>query len=195
MLSDQWTLGKAGRIGAGGAAILGIALVVAFVDQLALASTAPSPEQCSRGAPGPPPRNPWKAAHRDLAPPGAVGIRLCKYPGYGSDSDPNRALIRGVSLSDRGIDMLIRDFDALRLKPHPKPGFTSCPPWSPTVVAHLAYANGHSVTIYVPDTEWCPSVSNGDLWRSWPGKALSRLVRELLHLTRWRPPSLRSGSE
>jgi len=77
----------------------------------------------------------------------------------------------------------MNSFQALRAFPPGHHGFRSCPFYvDPIVEAHLLYPGGHSVAIFAP--LGCMSASNGDVTRAWPPKALQRLRRKLLRLTR-----------
>lgn len=82
----------------------------------------------------------------------------------------------------------MRAFDALRPLPEgQKHGFTSCPFYvDPIIEAHLAYPRGDSVPVRVQAR--CTRTTNGDVERSCPPRALRRLRRTLLHLTRQADP-------
>lgn len=155
-------------------AVLGyLALHVGRAESLAAAP--PRSTSCPHRVPlGPPPHNSWRAAERKLAPTAVVKIVLCRY---------TYRFIRRVVVPAASAQPLVRDFDALR-RPTYKENqvFTSCPLNLAPIVAHLAYANGHSVAIYVP-TNHCISASNGDIRRAWPAVVRLRLRDELLRLT------------
>jgi hypothetical protein len=147
--------------------------------QQASASAQPRAHTCSRQFPkAQPPHNSWKPATHSLAPPGPTAVRLCRY------SERADRLIREVSLTGGETEALMRTLRTLRPLPKSqKHSFTSCPIYvDPIIEAHLAYPHGHSVTVHVQIR--CTRVTNGDVGRSWPPKALSRLRRELLRLTR-----------
>jgi hypothetical protein len=79
------------------------------------------------------------------------------------------------------VDGLVGDFDALG-KPPANGRFSTCFFDSDPIVAHLQYANGRSVTIFVPMSS-CFLAANGDITRSSGHKARTRLRAELIDLT------------
>jgi hypothetical protein len=131
-----------------------------------LAAPAGDPAHCPRAVPSVPPRNPWKAAERQLAAAPVAQIRLCRYSEH---------LIRASLVPAVSVGSLLRAFNALRLTPatHLRL-FTSCFFDLDPIVAHLVYAGGHSVAIYVP-TSSCVSADNGDITRAYPVSARIRL--------------------
>lgn len=108
-----------------------------------------------------------------------MAVRLCRY------SERTNRRIRSVLLTHDEAKKLVRAFDALRPTPPAQEvkTFMSCFFYvDPIVFTKLAYANGHTVTIY-----WqagCTYASNGDLTMSLPPKRLNRLRKLLLYFTR-----------
>ena len=103
------------------------------------------------------------AAHRQLAPAGAVAIRLCRYNGL--DSLPRLALARSVlETSSPVVAELVREFDAL---PSFAPGSgLSCPADDGSrIVALLGYPAGQRVAIVVAPLG-CAPVTNGLITRT-----------------------------
>jgi hypothetical protein len=159
-------------IGAMCGAVLGMSLVA--VPPAVSALSAVSPARCARVVPEGLSRNPWRAATTSLLPTSVVAARVCRY---------TDRLVADVVLSPSQIAGVIADSQALRTTPRRDRGrFTSCPFYDDPVVAHLAYGDGRTVTLFIRSA--CPiSVSNGDLTLGWPRSAVARLNQDLLRLT------------
>ena len=122
--------------------------------------------------------NHWPAARRELAPPGASGIRLCRYSGLNARpplSLQGSALVRSARTRHR----LVKRLDAL---PAPAP-IAACPSDSgAAIVAHLVYPHGHRVTVRL-GLDGCRGATNGDVWRTAAGSVGDRLIAQLERLT------------
>ena len=106
------------------------------------------------------PANGWPPARTQLAPPGALQIRLCRYSGL-NQTRPAGRLLRSRLLTNRAVVAeLVREFDGLGSAP---PGPVACPNDDGSIIrALLTYPLGQSVTIQVSRTG-CQSVTNGDV--------------------------------
>lgn len=128
----------------------------------ASASAAQLPPMCPAAGPQHIQHNRWAAAHRRLAPRGALAIRLCRYAGLNAHPRGKWVAARLV-FDHRTIAMLTREFDSLKRFP---PGAIACPrDAGAEVLATFIYARGHVVRIQV-HLQGCNPVSNGDLIRT-----------------------------
>jgi hypothetical protein len=128
-----------------------------------IAGGAP-PTRCARSAPARVPADSWSPTRRELAPPGAGAIRLCRYSGL--NGHPRLRLRRSVLSTAPGIVReLVREFDELPSNPGP----VACPGDDGSkIVAQLAYPNGRAVTISV-GLQGCVMVTNGNVYRTAAG--------------------------
>jgi hypothetical protein len=147
------------------------------------------PASCSRTAPSRVPSDPWFQTRHELAPPRASAIRLCRYSGV--NDHPRPTLIRSVVRTAPSlVDELVREFDKLP----PDDRTASCPADDGSrIVAHLAYPDGHAVTISV-GLRGCESVTNGSVYRTAGGASSlptvgPQLVAQLRRLTAVPTPS------
>jgi hypothetical protein len=153
--------------------VCGLALVAG--PESTRAAQGRGPVTCPHAAPTgiAPAHNAWPAAKRTLAPAPVAAVRLCRY---------STRLLGSALLAPSDISAVMHDFAALRATPRNYKGAASvCPFNTDPVVAHLEYATGHAVTIYVPIS--CPYAANGDLTRGYPTAALHRLTAVLVRLT------------
>jgi hypothetical protein len=141
------------------------------------------PPSCARKAPSRIPAETWSAARRQLAPTGAIAIRLCRYAGL--DGHPPLALTRSALVTASPlVSELVREFDELPIQ-H---GAIGCPfDDDSQIVALLGYPGAHTVTISV-HLLGCNYVTNGSVIRLAIGQgsppAVSRhLVSQLERLT------------
>lgn len=149
------------------------------------AKSAAPPTRCAKRALSDRiPANSWSLARRELAPPGASGIGLCRYSGL--DEHPQLALIRSVVLDAPSlVGELVREFDELGSL---EGGTYSCPSENGSEIdVLLAYASGHGVAIAV-DLSGCLGVRNGDVDRTTYGVGSRptvgpHLLRQLEQLT------------
>lgn len=121
------------------------------------------PPSCAHRGPRDIPPNTWAPTRSQLAPSGAIAIRLCRYGAV-----PDVVLQRSTLLTTPSLlKRLVAEFDRL---PRP-PLNVNCPEEvGSEVVAHLSYHDGRRVTIRVGLTG-CVLVSNGHLLRSASGFA------------------------
>ena len=112
---------------------------------------------CPRIAPAQLPPERWPGARKQLAPPGATAVRLCRYSGT------NATLISSRLIETRSvIDQLVNDFDALP----PARGAIACPAGNlAQIIALLAYPRREMVTISTELTG-CATVTNGSVYRT-----------------------------
>jgi hypothetical protein len=123
---------------------------------------------------GPPSHNPWKAAARKLVPTPVTEIRLCRY---------SQRFVRGTLVPSGELSGLVHDFDALRPATRKERRvFYSCPYDANPIVAHLAYANGRAMQVYVT-TYLCVYASNGDITQWESPAARTHLRNALIRLT------------
>ncbi len=128
----------------------------------------------------------WPPARRELAPPGVISIRLCRYSGLNGhpprDLVFSRLIANRSRIGDTRIGELIRELDRLPSQ-H---GVFACPnDTGAEIVALLAYPESRVVTISV-GLDGCQSVTNGALRRSAAGSpsgAGQQLIAELERLT------------
>jgi prepilin-type processing-associated H-X9-DG protein len=107
-----------------------------------------------------------------MAPATVAAVRLCRY---------TPELTRSVLLSALQAKQVVAEANALRPTPAGQRRFTSCFFDPSAVTANLAYADGHAVEIYV-ETSSCFYATHGDIARSYPQKAIEKLVALLVHL-------------
>jgi hypothetical protein len=142
-------------------------------------SNSELPPRCARRELNSVPANAWAPTRSQLAPLGAVAVRLCRYGALPGVSLQHSRLFTTPSLLKR----LVADFDRL---PRP-PLKVNCPEdVGSEVVAHFYYHGGHSVTVSVGLTG-CVLVSNGNLLRSASGFGAGHpfgpeVLAELQHL-------------
>lgn len=151
-----------------------------------------TPAACAPKAPVELPYNSWPAARKELAPPGAAAIRLCRYNGL--NTKPVRGLAAQALVSEpKAVAAIVRELDAL---PKVPPGaiFSSvrrCPAGDGSIVdALIAYPGGQGVLVSI-DLSGCLNVSNGNVTRmigygknTKPGNALLATVKRLTHWKR-----------
>lgn len=155
------------------AALAGV-LVIATSGSAAQGPAAPCPAR----APSSVDHNPWAPAQRQLVPPGAVALRLCRYAGLNDPLPLTLTRSRLLTTEHALIVRLARELDAL---PPLRPGLFACPADDGSeVVAMFAYAPHDNVTVAF-ETSGCARVSNGDLVRS--ASAAQPLHTELSNLT------------
>ena len=145
--------------------MLALVPVVATV----LAATAPcTPEAPARVAP-----SHWTASRHAIAPHGPSAVRLCRYEGI---DDSPASLERSVQVTRRRVlRRLVRRLDALPVAA----GMYACPNDDGSqVVAHLAYPDGHRLTVAV-GFSGCRLATNGRR----AGVATDALLRQLRRLT------------
>ncbi len=137
------------------------------------ASNPLQPAQCAAKAPSALPGNAWAPARRQLAPPGASAIRLCRYSAL--NQRPARALARSVLVSDaKTVRAIVSELDSLRVSASPRP---FCPLDDGAVIdALLAYPGGNGVVIQIELTG-CANANNGNVTRT---TAQTRAGTELL---------------
>lgn len=157
---------------------LGIAL------HTASAASAPRPAACATRPPIELPVNAWAPARNQLAPPGAVAIRLCRYKVL----PPKRGLAASTLITGAAtVAELVTELDALR---SPPTGAVYCPDDSGAEIDMLlAYSDGHGVFIEVALTG-CTIVSNGTLVRTAAGAGAGHaLLEQIERLTDYRGPT------
>jgi hypothetical protein len=168
---------------AGFAAAL-VAGLIALGSAAAQAGTT-TPAQCAKKALIELPVNAWAPARKQLAPPGATAIRLCRYNALGTR--PLRGLARSALVtSARTVQAIVSELD--QLPPLPR-GVFSCPADDGAEIeALLAYAGGNGVVVQI-DLTGCGTVSNGSVVR-WAGstKAGRELLAQTERLTGYRGP-------
>jgi hypothetical protein len=170
-----------------GAACCMVGLATAATGCSTMTADASPPARCAAKASAQVRPNAWGPAMRQLAPPGATAIRLCRYSGLNGPHPLH--LARSVT-APRGrlVRLLVREFDRL---PRFAPGAIACPMDDGSqVVALLSYPGGHSVSISVGLTG-CTRVTNGDVVRTALGIGPSprsgpSLLEHLERLTRHR---------
>jgi hypothetical protein len=97
----------------------------------------------------------WSAARQQLAPRGAVAIRLGRYTGVNA-KPPLNLVASGVVAQRQKVDVLVRRFDSLK----PLSGAVACPADDGSrIVALLGYTR-HEPTISMGLTG-CSTVTNG----------------------------------
>jgi hypothetical protein len=170
--------------------LIGVFALVVCAQAVWGAGRSPSaahPRACYRSAPARLPANRWPAARQQLAPAGAVAIRLCRYAGM--NIRPRLKLLRSSPVTDpRLVAKLVHEFGEL---PSPSPGAEACPMDDGSqIIALLAYPHAHAARISVGLTG-CRTVTNGYVVRTAsgfgdPSAFGPRLVCELRRLTRAR---------
>jgi hypothetical protein len=146
-------------------AIAGAALVASAILAVALrnAFAAQSrPPACAARAPIELPFNAWAPARRQLAPPGADAIRLCRYNALGHK--PLRGLARSALIvrAER-VRELVGELESL---PRLPPGALACPMDNGALIDMLlAYRDGNGVLVQV-DLTGCATVKNGNVTRT-----------------------------
>jgi hypothetical protein len=172
------------RVPLGSFAAALVAALIALGDAAAQASTT-TPARCAGKAPIELPVNAWAPAHKQLAPPGAKAIRLCRYNALGTR--PLRGLARSALLtSARTVQAIVSELEALPAFPR-RP--LSCPADDGAQIdALLAYAGGNGVLVQI-DLTGCTTVSNGSVVR-WAGStdAGRNLLAQTERLTGYRAP-------
>jgi hypothetical protein len=130
------------------------------------------------------PVNAWAPARKQLAPPGAKAIRLCRYNALGRL--PLRGLARSALVtSARTVKSIVSELDALPALPR-RP--LSCPADDGAEIdALLAYPDGNGVFVQI-DLTGCATVSNGSVVR-WAGSTAAgrNLLAETEQLTGYKP--------
>jgi hypothetical protein len=154
------------------------ALAVAFAAAQA-AATAPSAPRCPAHSISNVATNRWAPARRELLPPGASALRLCRFNGLVGTGEPKLAGSREIT-SAAQIAQLTHDLDAL--PPYPKLALP-CPLDNGAQVDVLAaFPGGQRVTVSY-DSTGCNRVTNGDIVsiaNGYKDEALAaRLRREL----------------
>jgi hypothetical protein len=141
-------------------ACLALAVALAAATAPAGGKSAPSPPSCPEHPATNVAANSWAPARRELLPPGALALRLCRYDGFAADARPPvLAAQRGLTGGTR-IAQLAKDLDAL--PPFPEQALP-CPLDNGSQVDVLAvYPDGHRVTVQYATTG-CNRVSNGDV--------------------------------
>jgi len=125
--------------------------------------------------------NAWPPARRQLAPPGATAMRLCRYGPLRSVALQRARLLTSQTL----IHHLVRDLNAL--PPLPQPPLKCPADFGSRVDALLAYPAGARVIVGV-GLSGCHLATNGNLVRladgfGSPSRYGPDLVAELRHLT------------
>lgn len=143
------------------------------------AATTPAPPPCPAHSITSVATNHWVAARRELLPPGASALRLCRFNGLVGTGEPKLAGSRAIT-SAAQIAQLTRDLDAL--PPYPKLALP-CPLDNGAQVDVLAaFPGGRRVTVSY-DSTGCNRVTNGDvvsIANGYKDEALAaRLRREL----------------
>ena len=142
------------------------------------------PGACPPRAPSHVPKNAWAPAREQLAPKGAVALRLCRYLGLNTPHPLALARSRLVTQQPL-IAHLVGELDTL--PPYPKGVAFSCPAGDGSqVLALLAYPHDQRVTVAVEETG-CENATNGDVGRLASGyhdmPTAGRLQTELRKLT------------
>ena len=106
-------------------------------------------------------KNAWAPASQELAPQGAVVLRLCGYPGANS-AVPLQLERSRLLTGERLVTSLVDEFDAL--PPYPKASLFCGLDDGSQVLALLAYPGGRQVTVALDETG-CNRVTNGDVVR------------------------------
>jgi hypothetical protein len=160
-------------------AVIGIALYSAGA-----ASTLPP--DCAAKAFVELPVNAWAPARRELAPPGASAIRLCRYDAL--SVKPARALAASALVSDAAtVREMVSELDSLPAAP--KDAF--CPLDTGALIdLVVAYDGGeHGVLVRV-DLSGCTIVDNGSVIRTAAGSAAGHaLLVRIERLTHDRGPA------
>jgi len=145
--------------------VVGILAAALAVGAAAQAGSAPTPAACAAKEFVELPANAWAPARKQLAPPGASAIRLCRYNAL--NTKPPLALARSALVtSTKSVKAIVAELDALR--PLPKGVF--CPlDDGADIDALLAYSDGHAVIVRFELTG-CGAVSNGSVTR-WAGNS------------------------
>ena len=120
------------------------------------------PRACPPTAPAELPAPRWRAAHAELAPPGASAIRLCRYSGL--NAHPRLRLTRMRLLTaPPTVRRTVADLGRLPAGPT---GAVACPSDDGSqILARLAYPDGHALTISVA-LSGCGPVTNGSIRRT-----------------------------
>jgi len=168
----------------GGFAAALVAGLIALQSGAAQASTT-TPPKCAQKALIELPVNAWAPARKQLAPPGAKAIRLCRYNALGTL--PVRGLARSALVtSARTVKAIVSELDAL---PAPPRRPLSCPADDGAEIdALLAYPGGNGVFVQI-DLTGCATVSNGSVVR-WAGSTAAgrNLLAETEQLTGYKGP-------
>lgn len=156
--------------------VLVAALAVAAAER---ADGAPTPAACAPKELVELPANAWAPARKQLAPPGASAVRLCRYNAL--NTKPPLALAGSALVtSAKSVKAIVAELDALR----PLPRGIFCPLDDGAAInALLAYSGGHAVLVRFELTG-CGTVSNGNVTR-WAGNSTagSDLVALIERLT------------
>jgi len=127
-------------------------------------ASAPRPAACPPHPPSSLPAQRWRAAEGQLAPAGAVAIRLCRYSGL--NAHPKSALVSSRLLADPAVVRgIVTGFD--RLPQMPRGIFCPMDDGS-QILVFLAYRGGRELTIRVALTG-CRIVTNGSVGRTAAG--------------------------
>jgi hypothetical protein len=150
-----------------------------------------TPAACAPKAPIELPYNSWPAARKQLAPPGASAIRLCRYNGL--NTKPYRGLAAQALVTSKGeVATIVGELDALpRVPPGAIFSREECPADDGSLVdALIAYPGGHGVLVSI-ELGGCFGVTNGNVMRTLEygnnTKAGSSLLATVKRLTGWKP--------
>ena len=145
------------------------------------------PASCARGSALPVAADSWSATHRQLAPPGAAAIRLCRYNGL--NSTPPLSLARSVLVTAPAtVALLVRELD--ELPPFAPGGVLGCPMDDGSLVTVLlAYPAGRRAAVAI-HLAGCLTVANGSVTRTalGPGDGGQQLHTLVKRLTGWHAP-------
>jgi hypothetical protein len=163
-----------------GLALLALVLSAGFGIALHAAGAATvTPAACVAKEPSTVPANSWAPARTQLAPPGAVTIRLCRYDGL--NTKPALALAAQALVTRAAtVEQLSGELEALKAPS----GLAFCPMDDGGAVDMLlAYSGGHSVLVQV-ELSGCTIANNGNVSRTAATtKAGSELLRQIAQLT------------
>jgi len=165
----------------GGFAVAGVAALCSLAGAAQAGQTTPA--QCAAKAPIELPVNAWAPARKQLAPPGAKAIRLCRYNALGTR--PPRSLARSALVtSSATVKAIVSELDQLPRIPRA----IFCPADTGAEIdALIAYADGNGVLVQI-SLSGCTIVSNGSVAR-WvgPSTAGRELLAQVERLTGYRP--------
>jgi hypothetical protein len=158
--------------------VAALALAVAVAATQAGAAAAPCPIDPTATVP----KNAWAPARRELLPPGASALRLCRYDGVRATR--RFAGSREIAAAAT-IAQLAHDLDAL--PPYPRLALP-CPfDDGSQIDVRAAYPGGERVSVEY-DTTGCNRVSNGDvvaIANGYRDEALAVRLRRELTAGRW----------
>jgi hypothetical protein len=173
---------RSARVPLGGFAAVLVAGLIALASAAAQASST-TPAQCAAKAPIELPVNAWAPARKQLAPPGAKAIRLCRYNALGTR--PLRGLAHSALVtSSATVKAIVNELDQLPRIPRA----VFCPADNGAEIdALIAYADGNGVIVQIGLTG-CVIVSNGSVAR-WVGSTTAgrELLAQVERLTGYRP--------